>query len=106
MGKQPRLRASFPVGTATKATTGFPSRWILLQFAQPGGEQRVVIELVRVRHRRDFFSQLGRAQRLGVPTILVLVGGPDKLFSLEHDIRALSALDVNIRVVPIALDDG
>jgi predicted nucleotidyltransferase len=79
---------------------------ILLQFAQPGGQQRVVIELVRVRHRRDFFSQLGRAQGLGVPTILVLVGEPDKLSSLEPDIRALSALDVNIRVVSVVLDNG
>jgi len=79
---------------------------ILLQFAQPGGEQRVVIELVRMRHRRDFFSQLGRAQRLGVPTILVLVGQPDKLSSLETDIRALSTLDANIRVVSVAFDDG
>ncbi|SHF09466.1 hypothetical protein SAMN02745157_1624 [Kaistia soli DSM 19436] len=79
---------------------------ILLQFAQPGGEQRVVIELVRVRHRRDFFSQLGRAQGLGVPTILVLVGEPGKLSSLAPDIRALTALDAKIRVVPVALDNG
>lgn len=79
---------------------------ILLQFAQSGTQQRVVIELVRMRHRRDFFSQLGRAQRLGVPTILVLVGRPDELSSLESDIRALSALDANIRVVPVALDNG
>lgn len=79
---------------------------ILLQFAQPGGEQRVVIELARIRGRRDFFSQLGRAQRLGVPTILVLVGEPDKLSSLEPDIRALSALDANIRVVPVAFGNG
>ena len=79
---------------------------ILLQFAQPGGEQRVVIELVRVRHRRDFFSQLGRAQVLGVPAILVLAGEPDKLSSLEPDIRALSSLNVNIRVVSVALDNG
>lgn len=79
---------------------------ILLQFPQAGANQRVVIELVRLRHRRDFFSQLGRAQRLGVPTILVLVGMSGELISLESDIRALSALDTNIRVVPIALDNG
>ena len=79
---------------------------ILLQFAQWGAEQRVVIELVRMRHRRDFFSQLGRAQRLGIPTILVLVGRSDKLFSLERDIRALSDMDANIRVVSVALDNG
>lgn len=79
---------------------------ILLQFAQFGTDQRVVVELVRVRHRRDFFSQLGRAQRLGVPTILVLVGVPDELASLESDIRALSTVDANIRVVPVALDNG
>ncbi|MFZ2997910.1 hypothetical protein [Sphingobium sp.] len=79
---------------------------ILLQFPQFGGDQRVVIELVRVRHRRDFFSQLGRAQRLGVPTILVLVGEVDQLARLQSDIRALSAVDANIRVVPVALDNG
>lgn len=79
---------------------------ILLQFAQPSGEQRVAIELVRVKHRRDFFHQLGRAQGLGVPTILVLVGGSKQLSSLESDILALSYLDVNIRVVPVTLDDG
>jgi len=79
---------------------------ILLQFPQFGADQRVVIELVRLRHRRDFFSQLGRAQRLGVPTILVLVGISDELASLESDIRALSTVDANIRVVPVALDNG
>lgn len=79
---------------------------ILLQFARSGGDQRSAIELVRVRNRRDFFSQLGRAQRLGVPTILVLVGVPDKLSRLEPDIRALSAFDVSIRVLSVALDDG
>lgn len=79
---------------------------ILLQLPQFGTDQRVVIELVRLRHRRDFFSQLGRAQRLGVPTILVLVGGPDELASLESDIRALSSVDANIRVVRVVMDNG
>jgi len=79
---------------------------ILLQFTQNDSAQRVVIELVRLRHRRDFFSQLGRAQGLGLPTILVLVGGREELERLEGDIHALSALDAKIRVVPIPLDNG
>ncbi len=69
-------------------------------------EQRVVIGVVRLRRRRDSFAQIERAQRLALPTILVLIGTPDQLTGLNQDIQALKSVNGAIRVVNIKIDNG
>tara|TARA_R110002020_G_scaffold150446_1_gene327147 strand:+ start:8996 stop:10534 length:1539 start_codon:yes stop_codon:yes gene_type:complete len=85
---------------------------ILMQF--PSGligqtalaDQRVAVEVVRLRRRRDFFAQIDHARRIALPTILVLIGTPDKLSELEADIQALTSMGSAIRVVRVKIDNG
>ena len=69
-------------------------------------DQRIAIEVVRLRRRRDFFAQIERAQRIALPMILVLIGTHDQLSSLDVDIQALSSINSAIRVVRVQIDNG
>jgi hypothetical protein len=68
-------------------------------------EQRIVIELVHLRHRRIFFRQLDRIRAFSLPTILVLVGAQEILEGLAEDIRRVSSIDGAIHIVPIELEN-
>lgn len=79
---------------------------LLLQINDKERDNQVVIEVTRVRKRHDFFAQVGRAQRIALPVILVLVGTADALAGLDTDIRALERSDGGLRIISVVLDNG
>ncbi|MCA0012902.1 hypothetical protein LB561_09860 [Mesorhizobium sp. B292B1B] len=66
----------------------------------------LAIELVRLRNRSSFFSQLEHVLHFRVPTILVVVGTDQQIGGLREDINRLAQLNATVRVVTVALDNG
>jgi len=86
---------------------GAPRPDFLLRFAVgQGGDRSLAIEVTRLRNRSSFFRRLDYVFRFGLPTILVVVGSPDLLGSLQTDIQRLEHISGQVRVVLVPVHDG
>jgi predicted nucleotidyltransferase len=79
----------------------------LLEFrTTEGKELRIAVELIRLRSRSTFFQNLERVTRLGLPTILVVVGTRGQIDRLRPDFGRFSNLSSQTTIVPVQLDNG
>ena len=80
----------------------------LLNFGIDDQFARIVVELVLLRSRENFFRQLELVLALGMPSILVVVGTSRQLDGLTGDINRLAQVNAQVRVVsvPIKADNN
>jgi len=78
---------------------------ILVTYRSGIENARIVVELVSLRNRANFFNQLERLLQLGIPAILVVLGEQRHLEGLRKNIAQLDKVSAQVRIVPIVINN-